>query len=151
MLSLWPGEPDRRLTRTVAIAMPVIAFAATVVIFIAMLTRESQDRLEITTLWNWVQSDGLSIDLALQIDPLSILMMLIITGVGSLIVIYSTSYMEEDRDYKRFFAEMMFFLFAMLLLVEAANYFFLIVGWGLVGLASYLLIGYYYDRPSATA
>ncbi len=78
-------------------------------------------------------------------------MMLIITGVGSLIVIYSTEYMNEDRDYKRFFAEMSFFIFAMLLLVEAANYFFLIVGWGLVGLASYLLIGYYYDRPSATA
>ena len=151
MLSLWPGEPDRRLTRAVAVAMPVLGFVATVVIFIAMLTREAEDRLEVTTLWNWVQSDGLSIDLALQIDPLSILMMLIITGVGSLIVIYSTEYMNEDRDYKRFFAEMSFFIFSMLLLVEAANYFFLIVGWGLVGLASYLLIGYYYDRPSATA
>ena len=78
-------------------------------------------------------------------------MMLVITGVGSLIVLYSTEYMEHDRDYRRFFAEMSFFLFAMLLLVEAANFFFLIVGWGLVGLASYLLIGYYYDRPSAVA
>ncbi len=63
-------------------------------------------------------------------------MMLVITGVGSLIVLYSTEYMEHDRDYRRFFAEMGFFLFAMLLLVEAANFFFLIVGWGLVGLAS---------------
>jgi len=123
----------------------------TAVIFATLLGRDAGDRLEIATLWNWVQSDGLSIDLALQIDPLSVLMMLVITGVGSLIVLYSTEYMEHDRDYRRFFAEMSFFLFAMLLLVEAANFFFLIVGWGLVGLASYLLIGYYYDRPSAVA
>ena len=151
MLSVWPGEPDRRLTRAVAVAMPALGFIGTLIIFIVMTTRSAQDRIEISTLWNWVQTDGLSIDLAIQIDTLSILMMLIITGVGSLIVIYSTSYMDEDRDYKRFFAEMSFFIFSMLLLVEAANYFFLIVGWGLVGLASYLLIGYYYDRPSATA
>ena len=151
MLSVWPGEPDRRLTRAVAVAMPVLGFVGTLIIFIVMTTRSAEDRIEISTLWNWVQTDGLSIDLAIQIDTLSILMMLIITGVGSLIIIYSTSYMDEDRDYKRFFAEMSFFIFAMLLLVEAANYFFLIVGWGLVGLASYLLIGYYYDRPSATA
>ena len=151
MLSVWPGEPDRRLTRAVAVAMPALGFIGTLIIFIVMTTRSAQDRIEISTLWNWVQSDGLSIDLAIQIDTLSVLMMLIITGVGSLIVIYSTSYMDEDRDYKRFFAEMSFFIFSMLLLVEAANYFFLIVGWGLVGLASYLLIGYYYDRPSATA
>ena len=78
-------------------------------------------------------------------------MMLIITGVGSLILLYSTEYMGHDRDYRRFFAEMSFFVFAMLLLVEAANFFFLIVGWALVGLASYLLIGYYYERPSAVA
>ena len=78
-------------------------------------------------------------------------MMLIITGVGSLILLYSTEYMGPDRDYRRFFAEMSFFVFAMLLLVEAANFLFLIVGWAFVGLASYLLIGYYYERPSAVA
>ncbi len=78
-------------------------------------------------------------------------MMLIITGVGSLILLYSTEYMAPDRDYRRFFAEMSFFVFAMLLLVEAANFLFLIVGWAFVGLASYLLIGYYYERPSAVA
>jgi NADH-quinone oxidoreductase subunit L len=131
VLSVWPGEPDRRLTRAVAVAMPALGFIGTLIIFIVMTTRSAQDRIEISILWNWVQSDGLSIDLAIQIDTLSVLMMLIITGVGSLIVIYSTSYMDEDRDYKRFFAEMSFFIFSMLLLVEAANYFFLIVGWGL--------------------
>ena len=151
ILSLWPGEPDRRITRVVGVGFPAVAFVLTAIIFVTLLGRDADDRLEIATLWNWVQTDGLSIDLALQIDPLSVLMMLVITGVGSLILLYSTEYMEHDRDYRRFFAEMGFFLFAMLLLVEAANFFFLIVGWGLVGLASYLLIGYYYDRPSAVA
>ena len=116
-----------------------------------MLSRDPSDRLEVTSLWNWVQSGGLTIDLALQIDPLSVLMMLVITGVGSLILLYSTEYMEHDRDYRRFFAEMSFFVFSMLLLVEAANFLFLIVGWAFVGLASYLLIGYYYQRPTAVA
>ncbi len=149
ILSLWPGEPDRRLTRAVGVGLPAIGFVLTVVIFATLLGRDAEDRVEVTTLWSWVRSAGLDIDLSLLIDPLSVMMMLIITGVGSLIVLYSTEYMEEDRDYRRFFAEMNFFLFAMLLLVEAANFFFLIVGWGLVGLASYLLIGFYYNKPSA--
>jgi len=151
LLALWPGEPDRRITRVVGVGMPVIAFVLTVIVFAIMVGRDAGERGEVTTLWTWVRSAGLDIDLALLVDPLSVLMMLIITGVGSLIVLYSAEYMEHDRDYRRFFAEMNFFLFAMLLLVEAANFFFLIVGWGLVGLASYLLIGYYYDRPSAVA
>ena len=151
ILSLWPSEPDRRLTRLLGVGMPAVSFVLTAIIFFTLLGRDAEDRLEIATLWNWVQTDGLSIDLSLQIDTLSVLMMLVITGIGSLIVLYSTEYMEHDRDYRRFFAEMGFFLFAMLLLVEAANFFFLIVGWGLVGLASYLLIGFYYDRPSAVA
>ncbi|MGD9572240.1 MAG: NADH-quinone oxidoreductase subunit L [Thermoleophilia bacterium] len=151
ILSLWPGEPDRRLTRVVGVGLPAIGFVLTVVIFVALLGRDSDDRVVVTSLWTWVQTAGLDIDLALMADPLSVLMMLVITGVGSLIVLYSTEYMEEDRDYRRFFAEMNFFLFAMLLLVQAANFFFLIVGWGLVGLASYLLIGFYYDKPSAVA
>ncbi len=151
VLSLWPGEPDRRITRVVGVGMPAIAFVLTVIVFATMLGRDAEERGEVTTLWNWVRTVGLDIDLALLVDPLSVVMMLVITGVGSLIVLYSTEYMEHDRDYRRFFAEMNFFLFAMLLLVEAANFFFLIVGWGLVGLASYLLIGFYYDRPSAVA
>jgi len=151
VLSLWPGEPDRRITGAIGVGMPAVAFVLTAIVFITMLGRDAEERGEVTTLWTWVRSAGLDIDLALLIDPLSVMMMLVITGVGSLIVLYSTEYMEHDRDYRRFFAEMNFFLFAMLLLVEAANFFFLIVGWGLVGLASYLLIGYYHERPSAVA
>jgi len=87
ILSLWPGEPDRRVTRVIGVGLPAISFVLTAVIFATLLGRDAGDRLEIATLWNWVQSDGLSIDLALQIDPLSVLMMLVITGVGSLIVL----------------------------------------------------------------
>ena len=91
------------------VGLPAIGFVLTIVIFAVMLSRDADDRLEITSLWTWVQSGDLKIDLALQIDPLSVLMMLVITGVGSLILLYSTEYMEHDRDYRRFFAEMSFF------------------------------------------
>jgi NADH-quinone oxidoreductase subunit L len=151
VLSLWPGEPDRRITRAIGVGLPALGFVLTLAIFVIYLGRDADDRAEVSSLWEWIQVGDLRIDLAVQIDVLSVFMMLIITGVGSLILLYSTEYMGHDRDYRRFFAEMSFFVFAMLLLVEAANFLFLIVGWALVGLASYLLIGYYYERPSAVA
>jgi NADH-quinone oxidoreductase subunit L len=150
-LGLWPGEPSKAYTRAIGLGLPAVSFVLTVIIFATLLGRDADERTEVSTVWTWVQSGDLRIDLALQIDPLSVLMMLVVTGVGSLIVLYSTEYMDHDRDYRRFFAELGFFLFSMLLLVMAANFFFLIVGWGLVGLASYLLIGFYYDKPSAVA
>lgn len=87
----------------------------------------------------------------LLLDPLSLLWTFIITGVGFLIVFYSIGYMEGDHAYARFFAYMSFFVFAMLTLVLADNFVGLLVGWGLVGLASYFLIGFWFDRPSAVA
>ncbi|HMM48759.1 MAG TPA: NADH-quinone oxidoreductase subunit L [Miltoncostaeaceae bacterium] len=151
LLSLPGAEPPKAFTRLLGVGLAVVSFVMTAVIFITMVGRDAADRHEVTTLWTWVQTDTLRIDLALQIDQLSLLMMAVVTGVGSLIIFYSVEYMNHDRDYRRFFAEMNFFLFAMLMLVMAANYFFLIVGWGLVGLASYLLIGFYYDTPSGVA
>ena len=151
MLSLWPGEPDRRITRAVGVGLPALAFALAVGIAVILGGREAGDRLEVHSLWTWIEIGDVRVDLANQADPLSALMMLVITGVGSLILLFSTEYMEHDRDYRRFFAEMSFFVFAMLLLVQAANFLFLIVGWALVGLASYLLIGFHYDRPPAVA
>ncbi len=149
VLALWRHEPSRMLTRPLGVLPAAVAFVLTLSTFIAYRDRAAEDRIEVGRLWEWIDIGGLPVDLAIQIDDLSLYMMLIITGVGSLILLFATQYMEEDRDYRRFFAEMNFFLFAMLLLVMAANYLFLIVGWGLVGLASYLLIGYYYWRPSA--
>jgi len=87
----------------------------------------------------------------LQLDPLSLLWTFIITGVGFLIHVYSMGYMEGDRAYARFFAYMNFFVFAMLTLVLSDNFVGLLVGWGLVGLASYFLIGFWFERPTAVA
>ena len=97
VLSLWPGEPDRRVTRLVGVGLPAIGFVLTLVIFGILLGRDAEDRDHVTTLWGWVRSDGLDIDLALLVDPLSVLMMLVVTGVGSLIVLYSTEYMEHEE------------------------------------------------------
>src|SRR6185312_10575035 len=90
-------------------------------------------------------------DFGLLLDPLSLLWVLIITGVGFLIHFYSIGYMDGDRAFARFFAYMNFFVFAMLTLVLSDNFIGLLVGWGLVGLASYFLIGFWFDRPSAVA
>ena len=90
-------------------------------------------------------------DFGLLLDPLSLIWTFIITGVGFLIVFYSIGYMEGDRAYARFFAYMSFFVFAMLTLVLSDNFVGLLVGWGLVGVASYFLIGFWFDRPSAVA
>jgi len=114
-----------------------------------MLGRPGAARTIGQTLFTWVPVDGLHVDFGVQIDQLSICFVLLITGVGSLIHIYSVGYMAEDPDRRRFFAYLNLFLAAMLLLVVADNYLGLYAGWEGVGLASYLLIGFWYHKPSA--
>lgn len=104
-----------------------------------------------TTLFSWVPVPSIDAHFSLHIDPLSLLMALIITGVGFLIHVYSIGYMEHDPFYPRYFACMNFFIFSMLLLVLAGHLLVLFIGWEGVGLASYLLIGFDYDRPAAAA
>jgi NADH-quinone oxidoreductase subunit L len=106
-------------------------------------------RGEITTAWTWLQSGNFKVGLELLVDPLSVVMMLIVSGVGGLIVLYSIGYMDGDDEERRYFAYISFFVFSMLLLVEGGNLLMLLIGWGLVGLSSYLLIGFWHDRPSA--
>lgn len=101
------------------------------------------------TLFKWIPIDKIDADFMLHLDPLSLLMSLIITGVGFLIHVYSIGYMEHDEDFARYFACLNFFIFSMLLLVLAGHLLVLFVGWEGVGLASYLLIGFWYDRPAA--
>src|SRR5882672_1262596 len=103
------------------------------------------------TYWTWIKSGTFVVPFNLLIDNLSIFMCLVITGVGGLIVTYSIGYMEHEDgpSYARFFTYMDVFIFSMLLLVLAGNFVFLIVGWALVGLSSYLLIGFWYQRRSA--
>lgn len=101
------------------------------------------------SLYQWIAFKGINASFNLTLDPLSLLMTMIITGVGFLIHVYSIGYMDEEEDYARFFACLNFFVFAMLLLVLASNLLLLFVGWEGVGLASYLLIGFWYTKPEA--
>jgi NADH-quinone oxidoreductase subunit L len=114
-----------------------------------MLGRHGDARTIGQNLFTWIPVNGLQVDFGLQIDQLSICFVLLITGVGSLIHIYSVAYMAEDLDRRRFFAYLNLFLAAMLLLVVADNYVGLYAGWEGVGLASYLLIGFWYHKPTA--
>ena len=104
-----------------------------------------------TVAWDYANTVGVDAQLSLLLDPLSIFMALVVSGVSTLIHLYSVSYMASDRGYTRFFAYLNFFVFCMLLLVLAGNFFFLIVGWAFVGAASYLLISFWYRRTTATA
>ena len=126
------------------------SFLLTLVALIDLLSLDPEKRLgHVVTLYQWISSGSFKLDLALLIDPLSVFMFLIVTGVGFVIHVYSIGYMKEDPEYSRFFSYMNFFIFSMLLLVAAADFFFLIVGWAFVGLASYLLIGFWREKTSA--
>ena len=100
-------------------------------------------------LFEWIPIKGIKQQFKLHVDPLAILMTLIITGIGFLIHLYSNGYMDKDSDYARYFACMNFFVFSMLLLVLAGHLLLLFVGWEGVGLASYFLIGFWYNHPPA--
>jgi NADH-quinone oxidoreductase subunit L len=131
-------------------ATPVLSFLIAVVQFFALIGRDGgQSRQLDQHLFSWVPVAGFHADANLLLDPLSLCFVLLITGVGSLIHIYSIGYMELDPDRRRFFAELNLFVAAMLLLVLADNYLLLYVGWEGVGLASYLLIGFWSYKPSA--
>jgi NADH-quinone oxidoreductase subunit L len=106
---------------------------------------------ELSIGWTWLQAGSFAADFSVLVDPLSTMMMLIVSGVGGLIVLYSVGYMDGDDEERRYFAYMCLFVFSMLLLVEGGNLLMLLVGWGLVGLSSYLLIGFWHERPSAIA
>jgi NADH-quinone oxidoreductase subunit L len=103
------------------------------------------------TLWTWVTSGQLTITFSLLYDQLTAVMLLVVTGVGFLIHVYSVGYMEDDPGYWRYFAFLNLFIFTMVLLVTADNFLFLLIGWAGVGLASFLLIGFWYTRPAAVA
>ncbi|VEG44097.1 proton-translocating NADH-quinone oxidoreductase subunit L [Mycolicibacterium flavescens] len=130
-------------------AAAIGSFVVGAVLFVDMLGRDAEQRAIHEALFSWVPVGGLQVDFGMQLDPLSMCFVLLITGVGSLIHIYSIGYMAEDPGRRRFFAYLNLFLSAMLLLVLADNYLGLYVGWEGVGLASYLLIGFWAHKPSA--
>jgi len=144
---LTGGRRTDRWGHLLGVAMPVAAFVYGVIAFFSLLgaSHRSQD----VHLYSWIPVAGFQVNMNLLVDQLSICFVLLITGVGSLIIIYSVGYMSHDIDRRRFFGYMNLFLAAMLLLVLGDNFLVLYVGWEGVGLASYLLIGFWYQRPSA--
>jgi NADH-quinone oxidoreductase subunit L len=133
---------------TLAIAL---SFLAAIGALFQLQDLGEEERQVTTVAWDYANTVGVDAQLSLLLDPLSVFMALVVSGVSMLIHLYSVSYMASDRGYARFFAYLNFFVFSMLLLVLAGNFFFLIVGWAFVGAASYLLISFWYRRTTATA
>lgn len=142
---------SRRAAAYISTATTFGSFAAALAAFAIMLGRDAHDRAEATTSWTWLEAGRYHFGLTLLTDQLSVMMMLIVAGVGGLIVAYSIGYMDGEDEERRYFAYMSLFVFSMLLLVQSGNLLLLLAGWGMVGLSSYLLIGFHQDRPSAIA
>ncbi|MFJ1599580.1 NADH-quinone oxidoreductase subunit L [Streptomyces sp. NPDC088261] len=146
---LCGGRRLDRLGHWLGTALAGASFVIGVVLFSDMLGRSGEDRALHQHLFSWIPVEGFQADVAFQLDQLSMTFVLLITGVGTLIHIYSIGYMEHDERRRRFFGYLNLFLAAMLLLVLADNYLLLYMGWEGVGLASYLLIGFWQHKPSA--
>jgi NADH-quinone oxidoreductase subunit L len=146
---LLGGKRTNSWGHLVGVAMPLLAFAYGVAAFIQMLGYSSAQRVRDLTLYQFINVGRFQIPLGLRLDQLSICFVLLITGVGSLIHIFAVGYMANDPERRRFFGYMNLFLAAMLLLVLGSNYLVLYAGWEGVGLASYLLIGFWQYKPAA--
>jgi NADH-quinone oxidoreductase subunit L len=128
-----------------------LAFASAIGALISLLGNGEGHRQLTSSLWSYDFSVGVDARLSILVDPLSIFMALVVSGVSTLIHVYSVAYMKSDRGYNRYFAYLNYFVFSMLLLVLAGNFVLLIVGWAFVGAASYLLISFWYRRTTATS
>jgi len=138
--------------KMVAFLGPAVVGASFVVSLLAVLAlaaRAPHDRLFVQVLFPWIQAGTFMAPAAFQLDPLSSVMILVVTGVGFLIHVYSVGYMSHERAFARYFVYLNLFTFAMLLLVLGSNFLLMFIGWEGVGLCSYLLIGYWYEKKSA--
>ncbi len=143
-----------RIAGLTACAAMLLSFALGVVAFVRLDERASEPpgaRVVQDTLWTWLHNGTLRIDVNILYDPLSAVMLLVVSGVGFLIHVYSVGYMHADNEERRYFAYLNLFVFSMLVLVLSANFVLLLAGWGMVGLSSYLLIGFWHERASAVA
>jgi NADH-quinone oxidoreductase subunit L len=145
------GRISRRTAGWISTLTTFLAFAGALVAFFALWAGGPSDREHVSTAYTWLEAGDFQVQVQILLDTLSSTMMLVVSGVGGLIVWYSMGYMAGDDEERRYFAYMSLFVFSMLLLVQSANFLLLLVGWGLVGLASYLLIGFWHHRPEAVA
>ncbi len=150
-ITLAGGRISRRTAGWISTLTTFVAFAGALVAFVGLWGEGHGDREQLSTAYTWLESGDFEVELQILLDTLSSTMMLIVSGVGGLIVWYSMGYLAGDDEERRYFAYMSLFVFSMLLLVQAGNFLLLLAGWGLVGLASYLLIGFWHHKPEAVA
>jgi len=149
-LSWYGNRISKIMVGSIGCGVVGASFLTSLVALSNLLFLPAEERVgKVQVLYQWISSGNFKLDLAILVDPLSVFMFLIVTGVGFVIHVYSIGYMHDDPEYARFFSYLNLFIFSMLVLVAAADFFFLIVGWALVGLASYLLIGFYKEKTSA--
>jgi NADH-quinone oxidoreductase subunit L len=145
------GEKAGRTAGWIASGAILGSFLSSLGALVMLLDREPEERTLTSNAFEYVKTAGFDVDLGILVDPLSVFMCLVVSGVSFLIHVYSVAYMASDRGYARYFAYLNYFVFSMLLLVLAGNFVLLIVGWAFVGAASYLLISFWYRRGTATA
>jgi NADH-quinone oxidoreductase subunit L len=150
-ITLAGGRISRRTAGWISTLTTFVAFGGALTAFFSTWAESPDEREHLSTAYTWLAAGDFEVGLQILVDPLSTVMMLVVSGVGGLIVWYSMGYMAGDDEERRYFAYMSLFVFSMLMLVEAGNFLLLLVGWGLVGLASYLLIGFWHKRPEAVA
>jgi NADH-quinone oxidoreductase subunit L len=143
---LFGKRVPKSIVASVASVAILVPFLLTVAIFIPFASSPDSEAIRIL-LGEWIHIGKLSVNYSFQLDQLSLMMMLVITGVGFLIHVYSVGYMHDDPGFHRFFAYLNLFIFFMLILVMGSNYIMLFIGWEGVGLCSYLLIGFWYKNP----
>ncbi|HEX5468513.1 MAG TPA: NADH-quinone oxidoreductase subunit L [Gaiellaceae bacterium] len=133
----------------VAAGSALVSLVCSAIAFVVLLGENPEERTHFSTLWTWLSAGRFEVGAQIVVDPLSVFMMLVVSGVGFLILAYAIGYMEGDEEERRYHAYKALFVFSMLLLVQAGNLLLLLAGWGLVGLSSYLLINFWHFRASA--
>src|SRR5919108_768833 len=146
---LWSRLPGRA-AGWIASGAILGSFFSSIGMFVDLQDRPEDARTLVDSAWTYAATADFKVGLSILVDPLSVFMCLVVSGVSFLIHVYSVAYMGSDRGYSRYFAYLNYFVFSMLLLVLAANFVVLIIGWAFVGAASYLLISFWYRRGTAT-
>jgi NADH-quinone oxidoreductase subunit L len=150
-INLFAGKRLGRSAGILASGLMVVAFALALGVLADLVKLPGDERLVVRHLWDWISVGSFRVAADLRVDPLSVTMMLVVTGIGAVIHVYSIGYMHGDPRYGRLFSYLNLFCFFMLTLVLAQNFLFLYLGWEGVGLCSYLLIGFWFDRPAAAS
>ncbi len=145
-IGLLGDRITRRHAGLLAAGATLVSFVCTVAIFVELLGRDPDNRSEVSTPWTWLTAGDFRVGASVLIDPLSVYMMLIVSGVGFLILSYAIGYLDGDVEERRYHAYKALFIFSMLLLVMGGNLLLLLAGWGMVGLSSYLLINFWHQR-----